>query len=155
MLHAGSCWRGVMVPMCSALGRIPWGNAHTGGHLKAYMDVAAIRDRTSTQGNNLFQGWDSSYVCVWVCVGVYARRDLWLYLDKVTVSQMRKTKHTLLWHFFFFLHKPWHWSEVLLLYAVVATFKSPKRLLFYLCYLMDKGQYISIRGPSENCQVWR
>jgi len=45
----------VIVPMCSVQGHIPWGTAHTGGHLKAYLDVAAIRVRTSTQGSNLFQ----------------------------------------------------------------------------------------------------
>lgn len=66
-LWRGWIWRGrraacrplpparVIVPMCSVPGRIPWGSVHTGGHLKAYLDVAAIRVRRSTQGSNLFQ----------------------------------------------------------------------------------------------------
>lgn len=45
----------VIVPMCSARGHIPWGSAHAGGHLKVYLDVAAIRVRRSDQGSNLFQ----------------------------------------------------------------------------------------------------
>lgn len=45
----------VIVPMCSVLGPIPWGTVHTGGHLKTYLDVSAIRVRTSTQESNLFQ----------------------------------------------------------------------------------------------------
>lgn len=66
----------VIVPMCSALGCIPWGTAHTGGHLKAYLDVAAIGVRKSTQGSNLFQllerarGWGNrdETLCACVCV---------------------------------------------------------------------------------------
>lgn len=45
----------VIVPMCGASGRIPWGSAHTRGHLKAYLDVAAIRARENAQGSNLNQ----------------------------------------------------------------------------------------------------
>lgn len=76
----------VIVPMCSAPGRIPWGTAHTGGHLKAYLDVAAIRVRTSTQGSNLFQllerarGWGSrdEIACVCVCArGAGAYGFIW------------------------------------------------------------------------------
>lgn len=74
----------VIVPMCSTPGRIPWGSAHAGGHLKAYLDVAAIRVRRSTQGSNLFQllerarGWrnaeeNSIFVRVrWVGWGIIA-----------------------------------------------------------------------------------
>lgn len=46
---------GVIVPMCSTPGCILWGSVHAGGHLKVYLDVAAIRVRRSTQGSNLFQ----------------------------------------------------------------------------------------------------
>lgn len=81
----------VIVPMCSALGCIPWGTAHTGGHLKAYLDVAAIWVRKSTQGSNLFQllerarglgggvqRWDSVCFCVCVCVCIWkGDRGLW------------------------------------------------------------------------------
>lgn len=45
----------VIAPMCSTLSCIPWGAAHTGGHLKAYLNVAAITVSKSTQGSNLFQ----------------------------------------------------------------------------------------------------
>lgn len=71
----------VIVPMCSVPGHIPWGTAHTGGHLKAYLDVAAIRVRTSTQGSNLFQllerarGWGNrdEIVCVSGCGFIWTR----------------------------------------------------------------------------------
>lgn len=83
----------VIVPMCSGPGHIPWGTAHTGGHLKAYLDVAAIRVRTSTQGSNLFQllerarGWRNRDENIHVCVRVWGG-GLWLNLDKVMVSQI-------------------------------------------------------------------
>lgn len=80
----------IIVPMCSVPGHIPWGTAHTGGHLKAYLDVAAIRVRTSTQGSNLFQllerarGWvnrdENIHVCACACVrwgGVGAYGLIW------------------------------------------------------------------------------
>lgn len=76
----------VIVPMCSALGCIPWGTAHTGGHLKAYLDVAAIGVRKSTQGSNLFQllerarGWgdrDETLCAVWNGEGVVG----WQHID--------------------------------------------------------------------------
>lgn len=75
----------VIVPMCSALGCIPWGTAHTGGHLKAYLDVAAIGVRKSTQGSNLFQllerarGWGDrdETLCASVCVCVKGGGGLW------------------------------------------------------------------------------
>lgn len=68
----------VIVPMCSALGPIPQGTVCTVGHLKAKLDVAAIKARTSTQGSNLFQFLECArvgegslkilnYVCVDVC----------------------------------------------------------------------------------------
>lgn len=90
----------VIVPMCSAPGHIPWGTVHTGGHLKAYLDVAAIRVRTSTQGSNLFQllecarGWRNGDEnmrvcgCVWGEVG-----GLRLNLDKVMVSHVATWLH--------------------------------------------------------------
>lgn len=87
-------WARVIVPMCSALGHIPWGIAHTGGHLKAYLHVAAIRVRRSTQGSNLFQLLERAsvgetemrivFLCMW---GGWGGGLLWLHLDKVMVSQ--------------------------------------------------------------------
>lgn len=82
----------VIVPMCSVPGCIPWGTAHTGGHLKAYLDVAAIRVRTSTQGSNLFQllecaGGTEMRPCMCVCVG----RRWGVGGREVMVCQMAKT----------------------------------------------------------------
>lgn len=85
----------VIVPMCSVQGHIPWGTAHTGGHLKAYLDVAAIRVRTSTQGSNLFQllerarSWGNRDETMHVC-GCAWGAWLWLHLNKVMVSQTEK-----------------------------------------------------------------
>lgn len=89
-------WAWVIVPMCSAPGCIPGGSAHAGGHLKVYLDVAAIRVRRSTQGSNLFQllerargrrNEDEYFLCAWGGQG----GGLWLHLDKVVFSQ--KTQH--------------------------------------------------------------